>query len=264
MKRWSIGLVAACSLMGTLAGAEPIHPGSESLERVPSEGSRFELKAHPRGERIAGSVYASVKKDGTHIETMGTFRIGDPPLYYHFEIDLKTKTYTATKKEVPSEWLKGQQGRKGPDSTTTAISPGHWYVEARLITEDIPQIDLATTVNYVSWYVYSNGSMAISNAYGSCTPYNGTGQPYPVDTHWYVQTGSCQRYSNYSPWAQRVTGGYYNWDWGYDDRATTAYHEVILQPNNNATFSYWSDYIHEGEDSYALQADLFLNGYQEY
>lgn len=261
MKRWSIGLAAAYGLMGALAGAEPASTSKESLEGLPQKGSRFELKANPQSEQLNASLHAAIEEDGARIETRGIFRVGDSPLYYHIEIDLKTRTYKATKKEVPSEWLKGQPGRKVSDYTPNAISPGYWYAEGKIITEDPPQIDLATTLNYVLWYVYTDGSIGINNVAGNCTPYNGTGQPYPVDTHWYVN--SCTA-SYYNPWAQQINGSYYNWDWGWDDKATTTAHSLGIQPNNDGSFYYWDSYSHAGEDSYLLQVDLFLNGYQVY
>jgi hypothetical protein len=261
MNRWNTRLLAASFLMATVAGATSADAEKESLDETPQVGRQFELKADPQGEKLDASIRATVEQEHIRIDWVGTFRIGDPPLYYHLEIDFKAKTYKATKKEVPSDWLEGQGRKNGSDYPTAAVVPGSWYAEAILITEDPPQIDLATTKNYVAWTTYSNGSMTINSAYGTCTGYNGTGQPYPTDTHWYYS--SCTRGFSV-PWAQQVNGSYYNWDWGWDDKATTAAHMLKIQPNNNATFSYWNSYSHAGEDYWLLQADLFVNGVQKY
>jgi len=261
MNRRNTWLLAASCLMATVAGATPADAEKESVDAAPQVGRQFELRADPQGEELDASIRATIEQGNTRIEWAGTFRIGDPPLYYHLEIDFKAKTYKATRKEVPSDWLKGQSGKSGSGGTMAAIAPGSWYAEVNLITEDPLQIDLATTKNYVFWTTYSDGSMLIRNAYGTCTSYDGTGQSPPVDTHWYIQ--SCTGYYS-TPWAQQVNSSYYNWDWGYDDRATTTAHMLKIQPHNNASFWYWNSYSHAGEDNWVLQADLFVNGVQQY
>lgn len=261
MQHWNIGLWAASFLLATSAGATPADTEAESLDEVPQVGSRFELRSHPQSEKLDVSIHATIEENGSHIDTVGTFRIGDPALYYHLEIDLKARSYKATRREIPSGWLKVPSRKSGANSTTLAITPGSWYAEAKLITEDPPQIDLATTTNYVSWTVAADGSMTINSANGTCLPYDGTGQPYPTDTHWFIS--SCTR-SITSPWAQQVDGSYYNWDWGWDDEVTVAAHALKIQPNNDASFTYWNGYSHQGEDNWLLQADLFVNGVQQY
>ena len=240
---------------------ESVAPQAESLAVSPQMGSRFELKAHPEGEELDASIHATLAENEARIDVVGAFKIGEPPLYYHLEFDLKAKTYKAFKKEVPSAWSAGQTGEPAMGYPAAAIAPGTWYAEVKLITEDPPQIDLATTKNYVLWTIYSSGAMTINNAYGTCSAYNGTGQPYPIDTHWYIS--SCTRNFS-SPWAQQVNGYYYNYDWGWDSQITTAAHMLKIQPHNNATFTYWNSYSHAGEDYWLLQADLFVNGVQQY
>jgi hypothetical protein len=233
----------------------------ESLGVSPQVGNQFELNAHPDGEALDASIYATQGENGSRIDVVGTFRMGKPPLYYHLEFDLKSKTYKALRKDIPSAWLRGQSSANDEGYAPAAIVPGTFYAEAILISEDPPQIDLATTRNYVLWTTYASGAMAINSAYGSCTGYNGTGRPYPTDTHWYPS--SCTRGIG-SPWAQQINGGYYNYDWGWDTDITTAAHMTKIQPNNNASFTYWNAYSHAGETYWLLQADLFVNGVQQY
>jgi len=263
MKGWTPGLCAAFALMAVSAGAAPDDFENESRDEPLKVGSQFQLRAHPQSENLDASLQATVEEDGYRIDVAGTYRIGDPAKYYHLDINLKSRMYKATKKAIPSEWAAQQGKRLDTYAAASAIAPGTWYVELKLITEDPPQIDLATTVNYLRWSVSSTGAITILEGRRGCTAYDGTGQPYPVDTHWYTSTCTSSFVGSY-PSTHRVDASYYNWDWGYDSQSTTASHVLTAQPNNNGTGNYNYSYSHAGEDSYLLQADYYVNGTQQF
>jgi len=215
------------------------------------------LQPAPDSERISSTLRATVGElsDGNKfisISGQGTEKNNSPPLLYRITIDLRQNTYKITRLKISD--LPGGLFLR---NSILAIAPGTYYASVALATQDLPQITLAYTNNYLSWRVNSNGSVSYVADRNDCWAAN----PSPLGTHWYIS--SCyENLWNDGRLNHFVNANYYNHDFGLKNLATYVWHTSTIRGRNDGWFEYHWNYNHWGEFSWLLDIDVYINGYK--
>lgn len=210
------------------------------------------LKAGQNNEFILDEVSAVIYPDGRiSIETKGTKKAGTPELIFDIFINLEEGTY---KTELLREKTEFNISSDEYYNIETSAS-GTYTAEVRVVTRDLPLIELASTANFLRWTINQNGTV-------NWNSYNYDWSTYSGITNWYVDWST-----SLSPWYENNQtavntsniGRYINWDWWEPNIATYTQHSVRIRGQNDANFTYWVNWDHWGEHYLLLHGRVFVN-----
>lgn len=219
-------------------GRERESPREIKAERV------VKLQPQADAEVNVPELKAIFLSDGSVTVTgKGRARVDAPPQGFDFEIDLARGTYTTRRidqreieeRDRQREALQKTRGEEPLGPAIEAITPGTWSGRVRAQTKDPAFIVLTETMTRLTWTVSAGGAVAWQSYNDSCWAAN----PSSLNTHWYVS--SCAYGGPYSS-SGRIcndnSGGYYNYDFAFDEDITTANQYVYLCGRNDATYDY--------------------------
>ena len=177
----------------------------------------------------------SVRVKG-HMDASGT------PASFLLQVDPTKKTYKTIKIKTPNLEL------GTPSDAVTAASTKSRTV--RITTLDPAYIALCKTWLTLTW-TYNGTSVASSSrlkgAWDAC--------PSPLGTDW------CLIYNNYGTFYKGQTCHYTsthakheNWDFGFNDKGTWAYHNIWIYGYADGSFDWDISFQHTGEGAWLLMA----------
>lgn len=160
-------LIAVCVVLVLLLGLS-----NGALASKGDSGAPVVKKLQPEADSVTlpGELIATEVAGETTISMHGQHKFGTTA-YYRIQVDVKKGTYKASHRDIPSNWgvKKKDKPKKADGEDLSAL--GTYSAEIILITEDLPQLDLATTTNYMSWNVVGTSVVRDSaSSYYSCVP----------------------------------------------------------------------------------------------
>ncbi|WDE11008.1 hypothetical protein [Thalassomonas haliotis] len=237
----------------------------------------FKLEMNPSSSMAIPNFHAKVYSDGSiTLSGEGEYGVGKPTMVMQYEVDIKNKSYsttvvdpstldeeTFTHQEVTNrinlepKALKLMANRE-QEGIFPSVNTGYWQGRVRVRTYDIPRITLTETSNQLQWYVFSDGTVCWTSYSLAWYAVN----PSPLDTHWFIEDAA-----HYGPYPlaantqsyHRMTGDYYNFDWGLDSWKTSVHQTASITARNDAMFNYSWGHTDSGEDSAFIYGSVILN-----
>ena len=223
-----------------------------SAQAIPTK-----LKPAKNTEYVFDSVeLLESSNQGVRFKVKGHRQVGDEPVLLNIRIDPQSKTYMVTKESlVVEEQLKDNTIQ--PQQSISPLSTRNYTAKIGVLTEDPINIDCCKSWLQLNWTV----DLGLNRVIGySKNKGQWDGQPTLASTYWYCDwhnyTSYCG-YNNSSAWDQSQAR-HHNYDWGDNNIATYAEHNMILNGSVNGNWTYECEWFHWGEDYGNLHGSVYF------
>lgn len=242
-KRWlsCFVVVVIASLLFTATAYAQNHP--------------FELQANQNSEYVFDKVQLlEYTENSVRFKLVGHRMVGEDPAQIDIEFDPESKTYTAVKTSLPLEQQLDLDALQ-PEETITSQSTTNYTAKIGIVTRDPAYFPLCRSWLQLSWTVSNNKVTGYTRSKGQWD-----GQPTLALTYWYCDYHRYTSYAGFddtSAWAQSQAK-HYNWDFGDNNVATYAYHNIIIIGSRSGGYHYECEGSHTGEAAHLLRWSVYF------
>ncbi len=215
--------------------------------------SKQVLVSEPNNSVTFQKVELIKESDKMTVSVTGHVNPGNPARKVQIDVDAQKGTY------------KTRLISSGPQktSTTSKIQPmsllGLHSAAVTIDSEDPVYWSLARTTQNLSWNVWSDGTVG----YSSRSKSSWDGQPTQGGTYWYLDWNNFQGNpwynANYTMVGSDLSSQHHNWDFGLDNWATYAGHNISIYGLATGGYDFNATYSHWGEDYFLLSAQIWMS-----